>query len=95
MKTTSIIEATGGQKAYGYINGYCPLLLTTMRCNNDLKINTNGMDTKDVAFYITAYATKKQKKTHNLSVLMASAMPYHTANPRYEDIRKRNHLLLY
>ena len=71
----------GPKRTYGYINGYCPLLLTTMRCNNDLKINTNGVDTKDVAFYITAYATKKQKKTHNLSALMASAMPYHTANP--------------
>jgi len=85
----------GPKRTYSYINGYCPLLLTTMRCNNDLKINMNGADTKDVAFYITAYAMKKQKKTHNLSALMASAMPYHTANPRYEDIRERNRLLLY
>jgi len=85
----------GLKRTYGYINGYCPLLLTTMRCNNDLKINTNGADTKDVAFYITAYATKKQNKTHNLSALMASAMPYHTANLLYEDIRERNRLLLY
>ena len=83
------------KRTYGYINGYCPLLLTTMRCNNNLKINTNGEDTKDVAFYITAYATKKQKKTHNLSALMASAMPYHTANPLYEDIHEQNRLLLY
>jgi len=85
----------GPKRTNGYINGYCPSLLTTMRCNNDLKINTNGADTKDVAFYITAYATKKQKKSHNLSALMATAMPYHTANPLYEDIRERNRLLLY
>ena len=66
-----------------------------MHCNNNIKINTNGKDTKDVAFYITTYVTKKQKKTHNLSALMASALAYHTQNPRYDDIRERNRLLLY
>lgn len=85
----------GPKRTNGYINGYCPLLLTSMRCNNDIKINTNGSDTKDVAFYITAYAMKKQKKTHNLSALMASALPYHIDNPQYEDIREWNRLLLY
>lgn len=55
----------------------------------------NGSDPKDVAFYITAYATKKQKKSHNLLALMASALPYHIDNPRYEDIREQNRLLLY
>ena len=50
------------KRTYGYINGYCPLLLTTMCCNNDLKINTNGEDTKDVAFYITAYGPKNKRK---------------------------------
>ena len=38
---------------------------------------------------------KKQKKTHNLSALMASALPYHTQNPWYDDIRERTQLLLY
>jgi len=85
----------GSRRTNGYINGYCPLVLTNLRCNNDIKINTNGADTKDVAFYVTAYATKKQKKSHNMSALMASAFPYHIANPRYEDIRERNRLLLY
>ena len=66
-----------------------------MHCNNNIKINTNGKDMKDVAFYITTYVTKKQKKTHNLSALMASALAYHTQNPRYDDIRERNRLLLY
>ncbi|KIO04732.1 hypothetical protein M404DRAFT_25843 [Pisolithus tinctorius Marx 270] len=85
----------GPRRSHGYINAYCPALLTTMRCNNDLKINTNGADTKDVAFYITAYATKKQKKSHNLSALMASALPYHINNPKYDDVRERNRLLIY
>jgi len=61
----------------------------------DIKLNTNGSNTKDVAFYITAYATKKQKKSHDLSALMASALPYHINNLKYEDIRERNRLLLY
>jgi len=84
----------GPKRMNGYINGYCPLLLTSMRCNMDIKLNTNGADTKDVAFYITVYATKKQK-SHNLSPLMASALPYHINNPKYDDLRERNHLLLY
>jgi len=85
----------GLKRTNGYINGYNPILLTSLHCNNDIKLITNGMDTKDVAFYITAYATKKQKKTYNLSALMASTFPYHLNNPHYEDIRERNHLLLY
>jgi len=85
----------GPKRTNGYINGYCPLLLTSMCCNMDIKLNTNGANTKDVAFYITAYATKKQKKSHNLSALMASALPYHINNPKYDDLRERNRLLLY
>ncbi|KIO04743.1 hypothetical protein M404DRAFT_52717, partial [Pisolithus tinctorius Marx 270] len=85
----------GPRRTHGYINAYCPALLTTMRCNNDLKINTNGADTKDMAFYITAYATKKQKKSHNLSALMASALPYHMNNLKYDDVHECNRLLIY
>ncbi|KIO12199.1 hypothetical protein M404DRAFT_95464, partial [Pisolithus tinctorius Marx 270] len=85
----------GPRHMHGYINAYCPALLMMMRCNNNLKINTNSADTKDIAFYITAYATKKQKKSHNLSALMASALPYHINNPKYDDVRECNRLLIY
>ena len=85
----------GPKRTNGYINNYCPLLLTSMRCNNDIKLNTNGADTKDVAFYVTAYATKKQKKSHNLSALMANGLSYHLDNPKFDDIRERNCLLVY
>ena len=83
----------GPKRTNRYINGYCPLLLTSLRCNNDIKINTNSSNTNDVAFYITAYVMKQQKKTHNLSALMASAMLYHVENPRYEETRECNRLL--
>ena len=83
------------KRTNGYINNYCPILLTTMRCNHDIKLNTNGADTKDVAFYVTAYATKKQKKSHNLSVLMANSLSYHLENPKFDDIRECNRLLIY
>ena len=85
----------GPKRTNGYINNYCPTLLTSMRCNHDIKLNTNGADTKDVAFYVTAYATKKQKKSHNLSALMANSLRYHLENPKYDDIRERNRLLIY
>ncbi|KIN94017.1 hypothetical protein M404DRAFT_169377, partial [Pisolithus tinctorius Marx 270] len=70
------------QQMHGYINTYCPMLLMTLQCNNNLKINTNGTDTKD-------------KKSHNLSALMATALPYHIDNLKYDDVCKQNHLLLY
>ena len=74
----------------GYINNYCPTLLTSMCCNYNIKLNTNGVDTKDVAFYVIAYAMKKQKKSHNLPALMANSLRYHLENPKYDDICKCN-----
>ncbi|KAG1820774.1 hypothetical protein EV424DRAFT_1322681, partial [Suillus variegatus] len=44
---------------------------------NDIKLIMNGRDTNDVAWYMSAYYTKKQGKTHNLSALMADSLIYH------------------
>lgn len=85
----------GPKRTVPYINAYCPDLLTSMRCNNDIKLNTNGCETKHIAWYLTAYTTKNQQPTHNTSALLASTMAYHKDNPKYNDLRQCNKLLLY
>jgi hypothetical protein len=81
---------------YGYINGYCPPVLLTVKCNNDIKLLTNGEDTKDAGWYSTGYQTKKQNKSFNMSALMAKTLMYHTENSTYlKDIREKNRLLVF
>jgi hypothetical protein len=88
----------GPKRLYGYMNGWNPGILVNARCNNDCKFLTNGQDTKNISFYITAYSAKNQKKTHNLSAIMAKSYAYHHAHPnkQYEkDLRENQRLLLF
>ena len=86
------------KRLYGYVNGWVPSILVNGRCNNDGKFLTNGNDTKNITFYVTTYAAKKQSQTHNLSAIMTKAYAYHLNHPNAEylgDIQKNNELLLY
>jgi len=86
----------GPRRSYGYLNSWCPPLVPAIRANHDVKLITNGSETKSVAFYITSYATKQQRRSHNMSALLAHAVARHNANDAYQgDIRERNRLLLY
>ena len=88
----------GPKRLYAYVNGWCPSVLVNARCNNDIKLLTNGDDTKNITFYITMYTAKKQGKSHNLSAVMADAYAYHTTHPnsKYLDsLRSDQHLLLF
>ncbi|KZV59448.1 hypothetical protein PENSPDRAFT_540600, partial [Peniophora sp. CONT] len=62
-----------------------PVVTTCARCNNDIKILTNGADTKSISFYITGYAAKKQNKTHNVSAIIAKHYTYHLQHSSYID----------
>jgi len=88
-----------GQKhLYGYMNGWVPGVLIDARCNNDGKLLTNGGDTKNITYYVTAYAAKKQGRSYNLAAVMAQRYAYHIThpNPEYMDrIRDRSCLLLF
>ena len=98
LSEDDIIEANGNwtpKRTVAYLNSYCPDMLTTMRCNNDIKLNTNGSETKHIAWYLTSYTTKNQKTTHNTSALLANSLAYHKDNPKYDDLRQCNKLLLY
>jgi hypothetical protein len=79
-----------------YLNTYCPPITLTLKCNNDIKLITNGSETKDAAWYCTTYQTKKQQKSYNTSALMAKTLLYHNEHSEYiDDLRDRNRLLLF
>ena len=85
------------KRLYRYVNGWIPSILINGRCNNDGKILTNGRDTKNITFYVSSYAAKKQGKTYNLSSIMASTYAYHLKYPNdayVDNIRNEQNALL-
>ena len=86
----------GPKRLHPFVNAWNPAILVNARCNNDIKFLTNGNDTKNIAYYITMYATKKQGKTYNYSALMADTFAYHIQhpNPSYTDDIRLDHLSL-
>lgn len=84
------------QRLHPYLNNYCPAILLTMRCNNDIKLLTNGKDTRNLMWYVTIYQTKKQGKSFNMSALLTKTLMYHQKNSAYlSDMRERNRLLVF
>lgn len=63
------------------MNAWNPILMLATRANHDVKLLTNGEDTRDIAFYITCYAAKNQNKTSNSSALLAKTYAYQNRTP--------------
>ncbi|PSS19942.1 hypothetical protein PHLCEN_2v3115 [Hermanssonia centrifuga] len=88
----------GPKRLYGFVNGYCPAIILNLRCNNDCKILTNGAETKNITFYVTGYAAKKQGRNFNTSAILAEGYASHLKrpNPEYVDrIRHNQRLMLF
>ncbi|TFK88333.1 hypothetical protein K466DRAFT_489162 [Polyporus arcularius HHB13444] len=88
----------GPKRLYRYMNGWIPSVLVHGRCNNDGKLLTNGADTKNITFYVSSYAGKKQAKNHNMSAILADGFAYdqlHKRNEYMNDIREQQRLLLF
>ena len=88
----------GPKRLYGYVNTWVPSILVNARCNNDGKFLTSGADTKNITFYVTSYAAKKQGKNYNVSAVMADGYAYHLDHPKPEyidSIRDQQRLLLF
>ena len=66
----------GPRRAYGLMNAWNPPLQQVTRCNQDMKLVTNGADTKDITFYITLYIAKRQTHNSNASALLAKGLAY-------------------
>ncbi|KAJ7431847.1 hypothetical protein B0H11DRAFT_1941243 [Mycena galericulata] len=83
----------GPRRVFGRLNAWNPPLLQVTRSNQDMKIITNGRDTKDITFYITMYIAKKQNEAANASALLAKSTAFqrrpNTVDSECRDINKR------
>ena len=85
----------GPKQSHRYFNNWCPAILQCLRANHNIKIITNGMETKDIAWYITHYIAKKQRESSNTSALLAKTFVYHNASEqRNFDLVVRNRKLI-
>lgn len=85
----------GVKRLYPYFNTWNPGILQCVRANHDIKLITNGGDTKDITWYITNYATKKQRHSFNTSALLAKRLAYHNIEERgNQDVTSINNKLL-
>ncbi|KAF9476071.1 hypothetical protein BDN70DRAFT_897666 [Pholiota conissans] len=56
---------------------WVPAILVNARCNNDGKLLTNGMDTKDITKYTAVYLAKKQGRNYNVLAILSKGYEYH------------------
>jgi hypothetical protein len=59
------------QRSLPMVNSFNPAISSSLMCNNDVKLITNGSATNDLLFYLTNYAAKKQGRSYNQSALLA------------------------
>ena len=88
----------GPKRLYGYVNAWVSSILINARCNNDGKFLTSGAETKNITFYVTSYAAKKQGRNYNVSAVMADGYAYHLNHPKpkyIDSIRDQQRLLLF
>lgn len=85
----------GPKRTSAMLNAWNPAILTTVRANNDIKIITNGRLTAKLTFYVTSYATKKQKNSSNVTALLAKDLAFHRKLERKNtDLRLVNKRLI-
>jgi hypothetical protein len=85
----------GPKRSFGFFNGWCPPILQCLCANHDIKLLTNGAETKDLAWYITAYIAKKQNASSNTSALLANTFAFHhSTEPQSHDLTSLNKKLI-
>lgn len=74
-----------------------PAVTVATRSNNNMKLLTNGRDTLNSSFYITAYPAKKQGDDVNRIAILTQGYAYHRQHPlgNTEDVRREQSLLLF
>jgi Helitron helicase-like domain at N-terminus len=76
----------GSKRLHGYVNAWIPGVLLNARCNNDVKLLTNGGDTKNITYYVTTYVAKKQGQAYNVAAVLTKGFNYHKEHPLPEYI---------
>ncbi|KAG8724803.1 hypothetical protein FRC09_013989 [Ceratobasidium sp. 395] len=78
------------------INGYCPAIAHTLKCNQDIQLLLHGNETLHIAHYISKYMTKAEGRTHNIASLLADNLTNHySEDPTKSDFLRRQQLLIY
>jgi hypothetical protein len=72
------------KRTFERFNAWSRVIAETCKCNNDAKLMTNTDETINLTFYITSYATKKQKAYHNASAVLAKGLERHQARSNYQ-----------
>lgn len=72
------------KRLYGYFNNWCPSLLQCIRANHDIKLITNGEETKHITWYVTGYAIKDRELSANISALLAKTFAF----GRFDQLRQ-------
>ncbi|KAI9061025.1 hypothetical protein FKP32DRAFT_1613227 [Trametes sanguinea] len=88
----------GPKRLFRFMNAWNPSTLVNVRCNNDIKLLTNGADTKNITFYVSSYASKKQGRNYNMSAVLASGFAYDATHQREQyakDLRETQRLLVF
>ena len=85
----------GSKQTYKYFNNWCPAILQCLWANHDIKLITNRIETKDIAWHITHYVAKKQRDSLNTSALLAKMFAYHHWSEHWNfDLVTRNKKLI-
>ncbi|KAJ7507781.1 hypothetical protein B0H11DRAFT_1902810 [Mycena galericulata] len=85
----------GPRRVCGRLNAWNPALLQIIRANQDIKLITNGHETKNIAFYITLYIAKKQIQCTNASALLAKSLAFQRKmNARARESRDVNRRMI-
>ena len=85
----------GPKRTYTFINNWNPSIMQCVRANNDIKLITNGAETRDIMFYVSQYVAKHQNKLSNASALLAKKLVFHQKSERYNsDTNRLNKRLL-
>ncbi|KAJ3567669.1 hypothetical protein NP233_g6214 [Leucocoprinus birnbaumii] len=84
----------GPRRICGYVNNFNSCILQLLRSNHDIKLITNGVETRDICWYITNYAAKKQNRSSNVSALLARRYAFHVEQESRNPDIHRVHLRL-
>ncbi|TFK58408.1 hypothetical protein BDN72DRAFT_782129, partial [Pluteus cervinus] len=86
----------GPKRIYGYVNNFNEFLMLAICANHDLKLVTNGEDTRDLAWYMSNYALKNCRASNNISSLLAVRLLFEEKHnhPYQQKCRDTNARLL-
>ncbi|KAH9046023.1 hypothetical protein EDB84DRAFT_1632649 [Lactarius hengduanensis] len=85
----------GPKRSHGYFNNWNLAVLQCLHANHDIKLITNGVETKDITWYITHYVEKKQNSSSNISALLAKTLAFHRTKERLtNDLKTINKWLI-